>query len=145
MTNQTTELIITSRLLSKLFKIKPKVVFRFFALINKIRKDSGIQYCIKYMKTSKLHITRYIAGKPLLSNSDGVGLKSGFPKRLYYLKELLDRKDPITTRGVLTLLSYTRAIVPTKREEEDIVPNFNSITKPYKGKDYSIPMYFISS
>jgi hypothetical protein len=138
-----TDLIITSRLLLKLFKIKPKVVFRYFHLIQKIRDKSGLQYCIKYMKTSRLHITRYISGKPLLSNADGVGLENRFPKKLYFLKELIDQKDPLIIRGVLTLLSYTRAIIPTKKEESKIELNFNSIIKDYKGKNYSIPMYFI--
>jgi hypothetical protein len=143
MKNTQTDLIITSRLLSKLFGLKPKVVFRYFNLIHKIRKDSGIKYCIKYMKTSKLHITRYISGSPLLTNSDGVSLINGFPKRLLYLKELVDTKDLMLIRGVLTLLSYTRAIVPTREEEAKISIDLNSITDEYKGKDYSIPMPFI--
>jgi len=95
------------------------------------------------MKCSKLHITRYICGQPLTVNKDLVSLVNGFPKKFLFLKVLIDSNDFIKIRGVMTLLSFTRAIVPTKEEEKTIEVKFNSITDVYKGKNYSIPMYFI--
>jgi len=108
-----------------------------------MRQKSGLKYTIKYMKTVKLHITRYICGQPLKVNDSQVSLTNGFPTRFLYLKTLIDSNNYIKIRGVMTLLSYTRAITPTKEEEKKIKPSFNTITDMYKGKDYSIPMYFI--
>jgi hypothetical protein len=96
------------------------------------------------MKSVRLHITRYICGKPLLVNSDRVSLISGFPKQFTFLKEIIDSKDPIKLRGILTLLYFSRSIIPNRDEEKKIIPKYTTITDPYKGKDYSIPMYFIN-
>jgi hypothetical protein len=108
--------------------------------VNHLRSKSGIKYTIKYLKSSKLHITRYICGQPLKVNNDLVSLKDGFPTRFLYLKPLVDSKDPRLLKGVLSLLSYSRAIVPTKEEESKIKLDFSTISDYYKGKDYSIPM-----
>jgi hypothetical protein len=45
----------------------------------------------------------------------------------------------------MTLLYFTRSIIPTKEEEKKVIPDLSSITDKYKGKDYSIPMYFINN
>jgi hypothetical protein len=66
------------------------IVNGYINLFQKIRKDSGLSYSIKYYKAVKLHITRYICGKPLMVNSAGVGVdSSGFPKRFLILKGLI--------------------------------------------------------
>jgi hypothetical protein len=54
----------------------PYIVKKYIDLFEKIRKDSGLQYAIKYFKAAKLHCTRYICGKPLFSNSAGVAIDS---------------------------------------------------------------------
>jgi hypothetical protein len=96
------------------------------------------------MKSVRLHITRYICGNPLLVNNSRVSLIAGFPKHFLFLKEIIDLKNPIKLRGILTLLYFTRSIIPTKEEDKKIIPDYSSITNKYTGKDYSIPMYFIS-
>lgn len=42
-------------------------------------------------------------------------------------------------RAVMTLITFTRSIIPTKKEENKVKPKFDSITNPYTGKDYTIP------
>jgi hypothetical protein len=110
-------------------------------LFSKLRKKSGLVYTIKYFKAVKLHITRYVCGKPLLENKAGVAVdKSGFPIRFLFLKELLAKGH---VRSVLSLLTYTRAIKPNKYEEKKVTVDYSSITLPYKGKGYTIPATFI--
>jgi hypothetical protein len=108
-----------------------------------MRDKSGLVYTIKYMKQVRLHITRYICGHPLKSNDCLVSLTKGFPTRFLYLKEIIDSNNFIKIRGVLTLLYFTRSIIPTKEEESRIKPTLTTINAPYKGKNYSIPMWFI--
>jgi len=116
-------------------------VMHFLSYFDKLRKKSGISYSIKYYKAVKLHITRYMCGQPLLSNSAGVGLTlDGFPSKFLYLKTLLDNRH---FRIVLTFLTYTRSIKPTKKELKGLTPDYSSITDPYKGKNWTIPAYFI--
>jgi hypothetical protein len=133
---------ILTRLILLIFNLDThKAVRQYLLLFESIRKKSGIKYAIKYMKTCKLHITRYISGTPLKSNRDLVSLdKDYFPKRLNLLKELINQSE---LRIVLTILSYTRSIIPTKKEELGIKPDYSSITDPYKGKRYTIPAFFI--
>jgi len=95
------------------------------------------------MKAVKLHITRYISGKPLRLNSALVSLQDGFPIHFLYLKDIIDSRSKIGLRFVLSLLTYTRAIVPTKKEMNQIKVDYSSISNPYKGKKYTIPLPFI--
>lgn len=108
-----------------------------------MRTKSGLPFTIKYMKAVKLHITRYISGKPLMVNNSLVSLKEGFPTKFLYLKELIDSGSYINKRFVLSLLSYTRSIVPTKEESTKVKVDWSSISNPYKGKKYTIPLPFI--
>jgi hypothetical protein len=48
-------------------------------------------------------------------------------------------------RALLTLLSFTRSVEPTKEEEKYRKPKTDSIVAPYKGKEYTIPKSFIES
>jgi hypothetical protein len=136
---------LTLGLMSLLFGINPRVTKRFIYWQQSLRDKSGVVYYIRYMKQARLHITRYICGNPLKSNTVGVSLdKDGFPARLAFLKELVEGKDPIKTRGVLTLMYLTRAIVPTEKEDKKILPNFSPITDRHKGdKEFKIPLEFI--
>jgi len=90
-----------------------------------------------------------MCGTPLYTNDKGVSLtKEGFPKRFLYLKEYIDSKDYKNLRAVMSLISYSRSIKPTREEEEkqklsSKLIDFSTITKPYTGKNYSIPLYFI--
>jgi len=75
--NSKIKILIIKRLLILMFGVNnPYIVTKYINLFDKIRKDSGIQYAIKYFKAAKLHCTRYICGKPLLSNKAGVAVDS---------------------------------------------------------------------
>lgn len=133
-------------LLTLLFGIKGSITERYLITIQNMRNKNGLIFTIKYMKCVKLHITRYVCGQPLHINSSLVSVtKEGFPTQFLYLKEFIDSKDFIKIRGVMTLLSYTRAIVPTKEEELKVKLDFSTIDKHYTGKEYSIPKYFVES
>jgi hypothetical protein len=136
---------ITITVILLLFGIPKPTSYRFIKIVESLRNKSGLSFCISYMKTSRLHITRYICGNPLLSNSQQVSLKNGFPTKFLFLQEYIDSGNFIKIRGVLTLLNFTRSIIPTHSEELKIKPSFDSITDKYKGKDYSIPLYFINN
>jgi hypothetical protein len=139
------KLLITIRLLNILFGIESKVTRKFINYIEYLRTNNGLPYTIKYMKSVRLHITRYICGQPLLVNKDLVSLTKGFPTRFLFLKDIIDTNNLIKIRGIMTLLYFTRSIIPTKEEEKKVIPDLSSITDKYKGKDYSIPMYFINN
>jgi len=134
--------LVLERLLRSIFnKNCFHIVNTYVDFISQMRKNNGLKQTIKYMKTSKLHITRYICGQPLKSNSDGVSLdKDYFPTRLNFLKKL-SKESP---RIVMTLLSYTRALNPDETESKARVVKLDSIIDPYKGKDYTIPLWFIN-
>jgi len=133
--------IILERLLTNLFEIRcKKFIGQYIDFIEVMRKKNGLLYTIKYMKVVKLHITRYMCGVPLKSNSSLVSLdKEYFPKQFLYLKHLV--KD--NPRALLTLLTYTRSIIPNKNEEHARIVDLSTITSPYKGKSYTIPKDFI--
>lgn len=117
------------------------ITIKYLFFIEALRKKSGLPYTIKYLKAAKLHITRYICGKPLHSNKAGVALdQNGFPLRFIYLKKLVDQGK---FESVLTLLTYSRAIKPLKGEAKDVKPDYSTITAPYKGKEWTIPSSFI--
>jgi hypothetical protein len=138
--------IIIQRLLSALFGAKLSHTSRYLSFFEKLRSKNGLPYAIAYFKNSKLLITRYMCGRPLLTNKFFISTKGGFPTSFLYLKDLVDSKEPNNLKIVLTLLNYTRAVKPTKEEDSKILPKFNTITDPYKGKnDYSIPYEFIKS
>nr|UPW42073.1 MAG: putative RNA dependent RNA polymerase [Beijing sediment mito-like virus 7] len=135
--------LIIKRLMKLIFGVNdPFIIKKYITLFDKIRKDSGIQYAIKYFKAAKLHCTRFICGKPLFINKSGVAVdSSGWPKRFSFLKKYL--VDNQGLRVILTLLTYTRSIIPNKEENKLIKPDYSTITNPYKGKDWTIPASFI--
>jgi hypothetical protein len=92
------------------------------------------------MKTAKLHITRNICGKPLYFNDANVSInKYGWPTRFEFLYKYKSSNPEL----LLTLLTYSRALTPTKSESNARVVKLNTITDPYKGKEYTIPQSFI--
>jgi len=137
-----TQNLIIKRLLGLLFN-NHSVSKKFITTVETMRAKSGLTFTIRYMKAVKLHITRYISGKPLMVNSALVSLQDGFPTRFLYLKELIDSGGLINKRFVLSLLTYTRSIIPTKEESSKIKVDWSSISNPYKGKKYTIPLPFI--
>ncbi|UFJ44694.1 RNA-dependent RNA polymerase [Sclerotinia sclerotiorum mitovirus 1] len=118
---------------------------RYIGQVKSMRKQSGLPFTIKYMKTVRLLITRYISGTPLRSSSSQVALTDGFPTKFLYLKELIDSGDPKELRFVFTLMGFTRTIRPTVKEKNQLVVDYNSISSPYKGKiGYTIRDEFIT-
>jgi hypothetical protein len=114
----------------------------FLTTISSMRKNNGLKYTISYLKTSRLHIVRFICDKPLLSNNSNVSVdKSGFPTKFIYFKKILKKNK----QAVLTLLSYSRFLTPIKSELKFREVKLNSITDLYKGKEYTIPKQFIES
>nr|UYL94481.1 MAG: RNA-dependent RNA polymerase [Leptosphaeria biglobosa mitovirus 4] len=137
--------LLIIRVVNLLFGIKIIHIVRFIKDIESLRSKSGIQYMIRYMKTARLHVTRYICKKPLRVNKDLVSLTTDyFPKKFLYLKSYIDSKNRISIRGILTLFYYTRTIRPTKAELAKIEPDFSSIVNDSKRKKfYTIPSSFI--
>nr|UEP19806.1 RNA-dependent RNA polymerase [Sclerotinia sclerotiorum mitovirus 43] len=139
---KTSKLIIL-RLLDLLFHNRI-IGKRYIGQVESMRKKSGLPFTIKYMKTVRLHITRYISGQPLKSNSSLVSLTNGFPTKFLYLKDLIDSGDNKSLRFVLTLLMYTRSIKPSNKEKSQVRIDYSSIDKIYKGREgYTIPDSFI--
>jgi len=115
---------------------------RFITDIEKLKTNNGIPFTVRYMKAVKLHITRLMCGQPLKVNNSLVSVDSDyFPSKFYYLKPLLNGSYN-DKRLLLSLLSYNRTILPEKITDLPD-PNYSTITDNYKGKDYTIPKYFI--
>jgi len=104
----------------------------------KHHKYSG---AIKYFKNMRLHCTRYICGAPLLVNSNGIGLtKDGWPKKLLFLKDLVDNKQ---LSYVMTILVFNRSIDLPK---EELAKHKDICTKSITDKStckITIPIGFI--
>jgi hypothetical protein len=137
-----TKTLIIIKLLGLLFNDQATCT-RYISIVEKMRVRSGLPFTIKYMKAVKLHITRYLSGKPMMTNSSLVALHEGFPTKFFFLKSLIDSKSKMKIRLVLSLLTYTRSIKPTKKESLLVKADFSSISNPYKGKKYTIPLPFI--
>lgn len=71
------------------------------------------KYTISYLKSVRLHTTRYLCGQPLLTNSNNVRVdKKGIPSALGPLKALVTeaQTDDKAFRFLMTLLSISRSI-----------------------------------
>lgn len=136
---------VLRRLLLNVFPhIKLKFFRSFISMIYKWIKDWGIIYTIKYYKQMRLHCTRYICGKPLLTNTMSIGLtKDGWPKKLLFLKEFVDKGSTYNLKFVLTILNFSRSWKLNFNEWTKVKPNYSSIIDPPKGS-YIIPGGFIN-
>jgi hypothetical protein len=111
----------------------PHITQHYLTTFNTFRKRNGIKFTIKYFKAVKLHITRYICGQPLKVNLDvRIGLSNGFPTKFLYLKDLIDTCNIKVLRVILTLLTFTRTVEPTKKESKSIKVDYSSIVLPNK-------------
>lgn len=89
--NIQTIILIIKRLVVYYFNIKNSTnIWKALNLMASMYRANGFGFTIKYIKTARLHITRYICGKPLYVNNDGVSLVNGFPKKFLFLKDLAD-------------------------------------------------------
>nr|WNM95050.1 MAG: RNA-dependent RNA polymerase [Diaporthe helianthi mitovirus 1] len=114
------------------------------AVFHKLHKECGYKYTIKYFKTSRLCITRYICGKPLRAVNERIALRNGIPVKFYFLKKYLDGGDPKDLRVILTIFQLSKYYQPTRKELSEAKPDYNSITDGYKGKQWTIPTWFIA-
>lgn len=81
----------------------------------------------------RLHCTRYICGHPLLTNDMRIGLtKDGWPKRLLFLKALVDEGGIQGIKFVLTILNFSRSWELTLSEWDKVDPKFSNIIEPQK-------------
>lgn len=104
----------------------------YFKLLNNLLSNQGLIKTVKYLKTCRLHCTRYICGSPLLFNKLKIGLDTeGWPKQLSFLKPLangsLEEK-----KLLMTILTLSRTLEAKGKEKLKIKPDYDSITKPSK-------------
>lgn len=119
-----------------------KEIKLFLAFIFTLLKNNGTLYTVKYLKQMRLHVTRYMCGKPLYKNDMRISLTKGFPTKILYLKRFIDSGKTSEIRFCLTLLCISRAIKPKKGE--DIPVSYDTITAKSKAKrDYTIPAWFM--
>jgi len=76
----------------------------------------------------RLHCTRYICGHPLLTNEMSIGLtKDGWPKKLLFLKELVDSHKLQALKLVMTVLNFSRSFSLNGSDWDKVKPNYSSI------------------
>jgi hypothetical protein len=130
---------ITTKICRMMFKgfDSDKFIKSYFILMTSLLRSNGTVYTVKALKTMRLHITRYICGEPLMCNKEGVGVdKTGWPKRLLFLKPLLDQ-GILGKKLLLTIINLTRTL--ELRKGEEVLPNYATIEGPGPAKRYTIP------
>jgi hypothetical protein len=119
--------LILARYLPEQYRIYKADIDLFFATILRLADERGLPFAVKYVKSSRLAVTRKISGHPL-SALEGVALASdGWPVWLSWMRTPSQSGEGI--KLVLTLLTSLRGIhlPPTL----DITP----IISPWKGTD----------
>jgi len=76
-------------------------------------KDKGLKQTVLVVKQLQLHLTRYLAGSPLLVNDLRIGLyPDGIPKLLRgengIIRDHIKSRNPKWIRALLTVLTSTR-------------------------------------
>jgi hypothetical protein len=122
-----------------LTNVETLMISKLLIFANSIYVNNGFVYFCKYIKTSRLHVTRYICGKPLYINSDRVALVNGFPKWLLPIKPLLASGN---FRIILSILNYSKAF---KAPKGVITTKIETIVDPPKKGFYTIPSSIIKS
>ncbi|AKN79252.1 RNA-dependent RNA polymerases [Alternaria brassicicola mitovirus] len=104
----------------------------FFKLVTRLIRTQGLIKTTKYLKTCRLHCTRYICGSPLLVNDLKIGIDpSGWPKSLLFLKDLVTGSLE-ERKFLMTLLTLSRTFKLSSKEQKNLKPDYESITKPGK-------------
>jgi hypothetical protein len=110
----------------------------WLSLIGKYIRTKGLAWTIRRIKLLRLVVTRYLSGQPLLVVDAIVGLREGFPKCIWFLKELVDSGDPASLRFVMTLMVVSRAMVCEAK------PDYSSITDEFSGTRLTIDPEFVT-
>lgn len=98
----------------------------FITEVTKLVNSRGVEFTVKYVKTSRNCVFRKLGGQPL-GSVDGVSLNSeGIPK---WLSPIVDLSSTDRIRVLTTLLTSLRAITLTPKLD------VKTITDPWKGKD----------
>jgi hypothetical protein len=111
---------------------------QWLSLIGRYIRTKGLAWTIRRIKLLRLVVTRYLSGSPLLVVTEIVGLRDGFPKCIWFLKELVDSQDPVSLRFVMTLLVVSRAMTC------EATPDYSSITAEFTGTREKIDPDFIA-
>lgn len=139
-----TSIMLISRLIYHILKIDVRsLIHKSILVFNNERSTQGFLHAIKHIKQMRLHITRYICGKPLLTNDVYVSLdKTGWPTRLSHLKPLT--KSIIGLRALMTIMTFTKSWTPKSKERKRMSPDYSSIDKEsIVSSPYTIPIWFI--
>jgi hypothetical protein len=106
-------------------------ISKVFSKVGKIWKANGIAFTIKYMKSVRLHCTRYMVGDPLVQREElpiKVSLDGDmFPVILADFKHLFKSQRRWDVVKGLTLSSISRSF---KRYRFPLRADFSSITSP---------------
>jgi hypothetical protein len=102
------------------------LVEAYFKTVLRLVDERGIGFTVKYVKLTRLAVTRYITGHPL-DAVEQVALKEGWPVWLSDLKVLASTPQGI--KLLLTLLVSLRGI------HLDAVLDVTPIVAPWKGSD----------
>lgn len=103
------------------------LVQEYFRSILNLASERGVPFTVKYVKSSRLAVTRYLTGHPL-DLVEGVALKDGWPEWLANLKVLTSKGAP-ELKLLMTLLVALRGI------HLDPVLDVTPIISPWKGSD----------
>jgi hypothetical protein len=103
------------------------LVDAFFKDVLRLVNERGLPFTVKYVKSSRLAVTRYLTGHPL-DAIEGVALKEGWPVWLADLKVLTTKEAP-ELKLLMTLLISLRGI------HLDPVLDVTPIISPWKGSD----------
>lgn len=118
--------------------LRRKCISSWLALLGKYIRTKGLMWTIKRIKMIRLVVTRYLAGSPLHVVDCLIGIKEGFPKAIWFLKELVDNGSPSEIRFVLTLLTVSRAM------QCEAQPSYESITDEFTGEQSEIDPEFVT-
>jgi hypothetical protein len=102
------------------------LVEAYFKNVLRLVDERGLAFAVKYVKGTRLAVTRYITGHPL-DAVDQVALKDGWPVWLSDLKVLTS--SPQGIKLLMTLLVSLRGI------HLDAVLDVTPIVAPWKGSD----------
>jgi hypothetical protein len=111
---------------------------KWLKLLGKYIRTKGLVWTIKRIKLIRLVVTRYLAGSPLYKVDSLLGIRDGFPKSIWFMKNLIDDGRPTGIRFALTLLTVSRAM------QCEAKPSYESITNEFTGEFSEIDPEFVS-
>lgn len=102
----------------------------YISYLTKVWKDRGLATMIKTAKQSRLYVTRYLSGQPLIDESPYVKLtRDRLPAKLgSELLRIVRRGSAAEKRWLLTVLYSTRAL------ELPLSPDYESISAPNRSE-----------